>query len=235
AARYTAPAGRIEISLVRNGHCAEVRVRDTGIGMTADVLSHVFELFGQAERSLDRAEGGLGIGLTITRALVELHGGRIEAFSEGLQRGAEFVVTLPLARDELLTAESTPQPETEAPARTIQRRILVVDDNIDVATSLMMVLEGSGHEIAVAHEGNEALQRAEEFEPELVLLDIGLPGMDGYEVARRLRRNPRTRGAHLVALTGYGQPRDRERTAEAGFDHHFVKPVDVETLEAYVD
>jgi CheY-like chemotaxis protein len=235
AARYTESSGQMEVTLRRteDGEHAELRIRDDGVGMTEEMLAHVFDLFGQAERGLDRAQGGLGIGLTITRSLVQLHGGRIEAFSDGPQCGSEFVVTLPLLAP--APAAPTSTPAAGHAGDVSRRRILVVDDNVDVAVSLKLLLQGSGHEVAVAHDGAAALAQAETFGPELVLLDIGLPGMDGYEVARRLRDNPRTCDAALIALTGYGQPRDRELTAEAGFDHHLVKPVDVGTLEACVE
>ncbi len=190
------------------------------------MLSSIFELFTQVDRSLDRAQGGLGIGLTLVHKLIELHGGRVEAFSEGPNRGSEFVVYLPVL------SEGLPPPVNGSakPAAQPQRsRVLIVDDNADGARSLAMVLELVGHEVRTCHDGPAALVESEAFEPEVVLLDIGLPGMDGYEVARRLRARPGSQPL-LVALTGYGQAEDLRRSREAGFDHHLVKPADPETL-----
>jgi signal transduction histidine kinase/CheY-like chemotaxis protein len=232
AAKYTDPGGRIALSLERRGEWAELRVRDTGIGMTPEVLERVFELFGQAERGLARSEGGLGIGLTIVQRLVELHGGQIEARSEGLNKGAEFVVSLPLAPVEE-AAPALVKQEPGAPIRT--KRILVVEDSKDIAETLALLLEDSGHEVVLAHDGPSALEKAEETEPELILLDIGLPGLDGYEVAARLRQNPLTQQTILVALTGYGRAEDVERARAAGFDRHFTKPVDIDALEEFVN
>jgi PAS domain S-box-containing protein len=227
AAKYTDPGGRITIKAGREGDEAVVRVRDTGAGIPADILPHVFELFTQAERTLDRAQGGLGIGLTLVKSLVEQHGGRVEAFSEGSGRGSEFVVRLPLsaepARDVVAV---TPLPAV-APS---QRRIMVVDDNADAADTLAMVLSLRGYEVRVARDGPSALDTARDFQPELVLLDIGLPGMDGYAVARALRSGPAVNPLRLVALTGYGRDEDRRRSAEAGFDDHLVKPISPDEL-----
>jgi PAS domain S-box-containing protein len=232
AAKYTDPGGRIAISLECRGDSAELRVRDSGIGLEPDVIDRIFDLFGQAQRGLDRAQGGLGIGLTIVKNLVELHGGQVEATSEGLGKGAEFIVTLPLAPVE----DGAPAPAAETRAGAVRaKRVLVVDDNTDIAGTLALLLEESGHTVAVAHDGPSALAKAEEVEPELILLDIGLPGMDGYEVAKQLRQNPRTRSILLAALTGYGQAGDRARAQAAGFDKHFVKPVDIDALEAFVN
>jgi PAS domain S-box-containing protein len=232
AAKYTDHGGRISISLERAGDHATLRVRDTGIGMTPQIIERIFDLFGQAERGLDRSQGGLGIGLTIVKNLVELHGGRIEAHSEGEGKGAEFVVTLPLAADEIAAA---PAPAPGNAVAVAGKRVLVVDDSVDIAETLALLLEESGHTVVVAHDGPTALAKADEFQPELILLDIGLPGMNGYEVARQLRQNPRTRNTVLAALTGYGQAGDREQALAAGFDRHFVKPVDIDELQAFVD
>jgi PAS domain S-box-containing protein len=232
AAKYTDPGGRIDVSLRIRAERAELRVRDSGIGMTADDLTRVFALFGQAERGLDRAQGGLGIGLTVVKSLVELHGGEVEARSEGPGRGSEFLVTLPLA---YARAEPQAIAEADAPKAARSRRVLVVDDSRDIAETLAMLLEDSGHQVRTAHSGPEALAMVREVVPELILLDIGLPGMDGYEVARRLREDQATRAVRLVALTGYGQASDRERASQAGFDAHFVKPVDLDVLEAFVN
>jgi signal transduction histidine kinase/DNA-binding response OmpR family regulator len=227
AAKYTEPGGRIELAVGRDGDCAVVRVRDTGVGLPPETLSSVFDLFTQVDRSLDRAQGGLGIGLTLVRRLVELHGGRVEAHSAGAGQGSEFIVTLPCLTD-------APQPAAEPPPARVEaggpRRVLVVDDNVDGAESLATLLKLLGHEVHVAHDGPAALRATADVRPEVVFLDIGLPGMDGYEVARRLRR-PGRNEALLVALTGYGQDEDRRRSREAGFDHHLVKPVDPAVLE----
>ena len=189
----------------------------------------MFDLFSQAERGLDRAQGGLGIGLTVVRSLVELHGGAVEACSAGLGEGAEFIVTLPLATALAEQPAGTPRSQ-RAPIR--MRRVLVVDDNIDAAKTLAHLLADFGHDVQVAHDGDAALALAQAHTPELVLLDIGLPGMNGYEVVRRLREDPRTREAKVVAVTGYGQGADRQRALSAGFDQHLVKPVATEALQA---
>lgn len=232
AAKYTDPGGHISLELRQTGGHAELRVRDTGIGMTPEVLERIFDLFGQAERGLARSEGGLGIGLTVAKRLVELHGGRIEASSLGLKQGAEFVVTLPLkpAAEEPKVIKAAPEAFSSG-----VKRVLVVEDSVDIAESLAQLLEDAGHEVVIVGNGLTALGRAEEFAPDLMLVDIGLSGIDGYEVARRLRNNPRTKAITLAALTGYGQPKDREQTKEAGFDAHFVKPVDMSVLESFVN
>jgi PAS domain S-box-containing protein len=227
AAKYTDEGGRITLRAGPEGGEAVIRVRDTGAGIPRDVLPRVFDLFTQAERTLDRAQGGLGIGLTLVKSLVEQHGGRVEAFSDGPGRGSEFVVRLPLT----CIPESPSIDHTPARANSVPpRRILVVDDNADAADTLAMVLSLRGYDVRVARDGPAALRAAGEFHPELVLLDIGLPGMDGYAVARALRAEPAEGRVRLVALTGYGREEDRRRSAEAGFDDHLVKPIAPETL-----
>jgi CheY-like chemotaxis protein len=224
AAKYTPAGGRIEVSAERdNGH-AVVRVTDTGIGIPADMVPRVFDLFTQVEAHRDRAQGGLGIGLALVRKLVELHGGAATAESPGPDLGSTFVIRLPLAAGSPVrpVAESDP----DRPARGRSRRVLVVDDNADAADSLSELLALSGHETATARSGPDALDRAARFRPELVFLDIGLPGMSGYEVARTLRADPTCGEAVLVALTGWGSEEDRRKSAEAGFDFHLVKPVE---------
>jgi CheY-like chemotaxis protein len=207
-----------------------LRVRDNGTGIAPELLPRVFDLFVQAERRLDRSQGGLGIGLTLVKRLVELHGGTIDAFSAGPGRGSEFVVRLPA----LAEAAEPPQAGREDPATSATapsaRRILVVDDNRDAAESLAMLLRLESQEVRLAFDGPTALRVAGEFRPQVVFLDIGMPGMDGYEVARRLRQQPGLGGATLVALTGWGQEGDRRRSQEAGFDHHAVKPVELAAL-----
>jgi signal transduction histidine kinase/DNA-binding response OmpR family regulator len=240
AAKYTENGGQIWLGAGREGDEAVIRVRDTGLGIPPEMLGSVFELFTQVDRSLDRSEGGLGIGLTLVRQLVEMHAGRVEAHSDGPGRGSEFVVRLPLLRLPIedcrlqnektggaASGSSTLQSATLNPQ---SRRVLVVDDNKDAAESLGLLLEVSGHQVRVCHDGASALRAAEEYCPQAVLLDIGLPGMDGYEIARRLRAAPATRKSLLIALTGYGQADDQRRAREAGFDHHLIKPADLEAL-----
>jgi CheY-like chemotaxis protein/two-component sensor histidine kinase len=228
AAKYTHDNGLIELSVELVLETVKIRVRDNGVGISPDLLPHVFELFTQAERDADRSQGGLGVGLTLVRRLVELHGGTVSATSAGLGKGSEFVVILPVAPAPIKIAPSVSAPV--APPVPAKRKILVVDDNVDSAESMAMVLELDGHVIQIAHDGEAALAAAKSFIPDIVLLDIGLPGLDGYEVAARLRRSPDTQGTVLVAFTGYGQPEDRRRTAEVGFAHHLVKPVDLDAL-----
>ncbi len=228
AAKYTDEGGHITVRAAREGGEAVVRVRDTGAGIPGDVLPHVFDLFRQADRTLDRSQGGLGVGLTLVLQLVELHGGRVEAHSEGPGRGSEFVVRLPLPAELPPVAPSAAA--AAAPAAAAARRVLVVDDNADAAETLAALLQVRGYEVRVAGDGPAALAAAPQFRPEVVFLDIGLPGMDGYAVARSLRAAPGGAALRLVALTGYGQEDDRRRSAEAGFDEHLVKPVAPEVL-----
>lgn len=227
AAKYTEPGGRVELEARRLGDEAIVCVRDTGMGISADMLPHVFELFTQSERALDRSQGGLGIGLTLVKSLVEMHGGSIRAASAGSGQGSTFTISLPVA----LAAPQPAPPETGAAAPARPRRVLLVDDNADALETLGMLIEAWGHEVHIAADGSAALAAAREFRPDVVLLDIGLPRMDGYEVARQLRREPGMDEALLAALTGYGQEQDRRRSQEAGFDLHLVKPVNPSTLE----
>ncbi|HKP13818.1 MAG TPA: PAS domain S-box protein, partial [Blastocatellia bacterium] len=222
AAKYTDEGGHIRVEAAREGQEAVIRVRDNGMGLPADLLPHVFDLFTQADRSLDRSQGGLGIGLTLVRQLAELHGGRVEARSDGPAKGSEFVVHLPLStaagveRAEASASESAPP--TSSPLK-----ILVVEDNLDSAEMLAFMLTLRGHQVHVAHNGAEALEAAHTFTPQAVLCDIGLPGMNGYEVAARLRQQAEFKRTALIALTGYGQEEDRRRAREAGFDYHLTK------------
>ena len=222
AAKYTPEGGRIALETAIEGEEGIVRVRDNGMGIPPHLLERVFDLFAQGERTLDRSEGGLGIGLTLARRIVALHGGAILARSEGAGRGAEFEIRLPRL-DLDLPAGSAGTSGTGAASR--KRSVVVVDDNDDAASSMAMLLRLMGHEVSIAHDGESALRRIEEEHPDVVLLDIGLPGMSGYEVAERLRKTPAGRAAKLYALTGYGQDEDRRRSAETGFDGHLVKPV----------
>ena len=233
AVKYTPEAGQISIHLALEGGKAVLRVRDSGIGMPADLLPKVFDLFVQGDRSLDRTEGGLGIGLTLVRRLVEMHGGSVAAFSEGAGDGSEFVVRLPLA----LGRAATPRmlaAEPESHPR-IRRRLLVVDDNRDFANTLSLLLETFGHEVRTVYDGRAVVPMATDYRPDAVLLDIGLPGMNGYEIARELRSAPALAQVTLVAFTGYGQDEDRRRVREAGFDFHLVKPVEVGELTRVID
>ena len=227
AAKYTDAGGHIAVtSTVADGE-AVVSVRDDGVGMTPELLTRAFDLFVQGTRSLDRAQGGLGIGLTVVRTLVKMHGGSVRAFSEGPGRGSDLVVRLPLASD------AVPFPTDRPPSARIATggplRVLVVDDNVDAATALGKLMELLGHEVALAHDGPAALTAAAATPADLILLDIGLPGMSGYEVAARLRSSGHAHAA-LVALSGYGREDDVRRSRDAGFDHHLVKPVDLGQL-----
>jgi signal transduction histidine kinase len=222
AAKYTDEGGEIRIDLRKEGDVAVVCVRDNGIGISAEMLPRVFDLFVQSERALDRSQGGLGIGLSVVRRLVEMHGGQVWAYSAGLGQGSTFEIRLPrVGAPERIEAPVEPE-------RRSQRRVLVVDDNRDAADSLTLLLQTQGHEVQTAYDGEAALQLASNFGAEIVLLDIGLPTMDGFEVAKRLRSEGSA--ARLVALSGYGQPEDVRRSREAGFDGHLVKPVDLHSV-----
>jgi signal transduction histidine kinase len=231
AAKYTEEGGRIALEAAREEEHAVIRVRDTGMGIPAEMLGSVFDLFTQVDHSLDRSQGGLGVGLTLVRQLVEMHGGTVEAHSPGPRLGSEFVVRLP-ALPAATPAEVAEPAAPDHSARGPGRRILVVDDNRDAAESLALLLGVAGHDVRVCYDGPSALQTAPEYHPEAVLLDIGLPGMDGYEVARRLRADPDLAGMLLVALTGYGQEEDQRRARAAGFDQHLIKPADLTALTA---
>ncbi|MGH7265637.1 MAG: hybrid sensor histidine kinase/response regulator [Candidatus Rokuibacteriota bacterium] len=231
AVKYTPAGGRIDVGVAVEGPDAVLRVRDTGLGIEPAILSRIFELFEQGDRSLDRREGGLGLGLTLVRRLTELHGGSVRAFSEGRGRGSEFVVHLPRS-----SAGPLARPDPGVPAGGGQtRRVLIVEDNQDVRESLRMLLELWGHEVREAGDGPGGVAAAAAWPPEVVLVDIGLPGLDGYAVGRRLRAMPGGPRMLLAALTGYGQPDDRRRALEAGFDTHLVKPVDEPALLALLD
>jgi CheY-like chemotaxis protein len=229
AAKYTDPGGHIELSGAVQGGLLCLSVQDDGIGMSPESLERNFEMFSQAEGASTRSDGGLGIGLALVRGLVELHGGAVEAMSEGPGRGSKFVVRLPLADDVPSAAAAT---ETDAPAvAAVGRRVLVADDNKDAADALAMLLELAGHEVRVAHSGRAALSLAQTFRPDVAVLDIGMPELSGYEVAKELRREPWGSRMCLVALTGWGQDDDRQRAKDAGFDRHMTKPVDTDALE----
>jgi PAS domain S-box-containing protein len=226
--KYTDPGGHIWVTAEAENGEVVLRVRDSGIGIDPIMLPRIFELFVQAERRMDRAVGGVGIGLSLVKKLVELHSGSVQAFSAGIGRGTELVVRLPAAK----TPAASERRDTEGrPTDMFGLRILVVDDNINAADSLATLLELAGHEVRVAYEGEAAVLVAEAFKPQVVLLDIGMPGMDGYEVGRLLRQKPQTRSALLIAITGWGGPEDLRRSKEAGFDHHLVKPVEPAALQ----
>ena len=224
AAKYTEEGGRIWLTIRQAGDEMVLRVRDSGVGISPEVLSRVFDLFTQADRSLDRSQGGLGIGLALVQRLVEMHRGTVVAHSTGLGRGAEFTVRLPVLLSPAMHAPPGPTKPVDPTGR--EWRVLVVDDNEDSADMLARLLARSGHDVRTAYAGPSALDVAAEFLPEAVLLDIGLPGINGYEVARRLRQIPQLGGVKLVAMTGYGQEADIRLAQEAGFDSHQVKPVD---------
>ncbi|HEX2644249.1 MAG TPA: ATP-binding protein [Thermoanaerobaculia bacterium] len=228
AVKFTDPGGRVELRVESHGEEAVVTVSDNGPGISPDLLPRIFDLFVQEERSLARSHGGLGIGLTLVRSLVERHGGRVEAASDGPGHGSRFTLRLPLRAAPAAVASSSPAGLDEVGDNG--RRILLVEDNPDAAESLGELLRIWGHEVRIAYEGLGALDQARVETPDIVLLDIGLPGMDGYEVARALRSQPGLERTRLIALTGYGQDADRHRSSQAGFDHHFVKPVDIQAL-----
>jgi two-component system, sensor histidine kinase and response regulator len=226
ATKFTDPGGAVTVELEAEGNRAVASVQDTGIGIEPDLLPRVFESFSQAERSLHRSRGGLGLGLALVRGLMELHGGSVAVESEGLGKGTLICLLLPLAAD---TAAPVAQ-HSVLPALTGSLRILVVEDNEDAAATLGELLELSGCRVAMAHDGIAAVELAEEFQPEVVLCDLGLPGMDGYQVARELRRRPATARARLIAVSGYGMEEDRRRAGEAGFDLHITKPMNFDEL-----
>ena len=229
AAKYSEDAGQIELDARVEGHQVVIRVTDQGFGIPPDKLPRMFELFAQGDRSLARSEGGLGIGLTLVKKLVELHGGTITARSEGTDQGSEFTVRLPLVPRPVATNGATPPPAS-AVVEARSARILVVDDNVDTARGMARLLKLVGHSVATAHSGPEAIETARQHRPEVVLLDIGLPGMSGYEVAARLRQEESCQGALIIAVSGYGQEDDRRRSRKAGFDHHLLKPLDHDAL-----
>jgi PAS domain S-box-containing protein len=230
AAKYTEPGGRIWLTGESAGDRTVIRVRDTGIGIPRDMLPRVFDLFTQVDSSMSRSQGGLGVGLTLVKRLVELNGGTVEARSDGAGKGSEFVVSLPAGTTTERADVAAHTTMSSEPVPQVKQRVLVVDDNIDAAESLAMLLRTHGHDVQVAGDGPSALEAAELRPPDIVFLDVGMPCMDGIEVGRRLRQQPSTSHAILVALTGWGLEEDRRRTRDAGFDCHLVKPVGLEVL-----
>jgi CheY-like chemotaxis protein/anti-sigma regulatory factor (Ser/Thr protein kinase) len=233
AAKYTDPGGHIWLSLEREDNMAAIRVRDTGIGIPPEMLASVFDLFTQVDRSLDRSQGGLGIGLTLVNRLVATHGGRVSATSEGPGKGSEFTVRLPTIPAPGAT-ESNEMPRA-ASSRLKQLSVLVVEDHVDGARSLAALLRMMCREVRIAHQGTTGLDLAFEHRPDAIILDIGLPGMNGYEVARHLPAMPETQNAILIAITGYGCENDQQLSYEAGFDRHLVKPVDIMELRRVLE
>ena len=227
AAKFTSEHGRVDVDVHEDGTHAVVRVRDTGIGIAPEMLSRIFEPFTQEQQALDRSAGGLGLGLALVRGLIELHGGAVEAHSDGAGHGAELSVRVPL--DATHPPDAPPPPEEVVKVHA--RRVLIIEDNVDVAESLQAALTLDAHEVSVAFDGPSGIERARESAPEIVLCDIGLPGMDGYEVARAFRADVTLRGAALVALTGYALAEDRDKALAAGFDSHLAKPPDLAALE----
>ena len=224
AAKYTADGGRITVSVRQGGDECVLRVKDTGVGIAPELLPRIFDLFTQADRTLDRSQGGLGIGLALAQRLVDLHEGTVEAFST-LEQGSEFVVRLPIADSRLPTKVEEDNTDPNVAIENQESlRVLVVDDNVDAVTTLAMLVQAAGHDVRKAYHGSAVLEAALDYRPNLVLLDIGLPGLTGYEVAQQLRQRPALKNTVLVAMTGYGQESDRLRSLEAGFDYHLVKP-----------
>jgi len=225
AARYSEPGSKIELTAQCEGKEAVIRVRDNGIGISQDMLPRIFEPFIQADNSLERSQGGLGIGLTLVKQVVKMHAGRVEAASEGLGRGAEFTVWLPVVEMREPSA-ANPGSVNASAAGGSKRRVLVVDDLKDSADALALMLEMDGHEVRTAYDGAEAARAALEFQAEVVLLDIGMPILNGYDAARRIREQCGSQEVVLIAITGWGHEENRRRTKEAGFDLHLVKPVE---------
>jgi PAS domain S-box-containing protein len=228
AAKYTDRGGRIALTVTREADQAVIRVRDTGIGIAADMLPRVFDLFVQGDQVLARSQGGLGIGLTLVKRLVAMHGGSVDVFSGGIGRGSEFVVRLPTVAHGATPGGDPGGSPSTAPSK---RRILVVDDNVDAAESIAMILQLDGYDVRCVYDGLAVLSVARSYRPDVVVLDIGLPGISGYEVARLLRQQPEFERTLILAVTGYGQEADRRRSEEAGIDHHLTKPVDPEVLQ----
>jgi signal transduction histidine kinase/CheY-like chemotaxis protein len=228
AAKYTEPQGRIELAVRHLDEVVEFRVRDNGIGIPPESQAEVFKMFAQLKPAIDRSEGGLGIGLALAKGLVDLHGGSIEVASDGLGRGSEFTVRIPITRAAVSPAPGTCEAASDPGTRKCE--LILADDNADALQSLAMLLEMEGHTVRVASDGSTAISLAQQKMPDVMLLDIGMPGLNGYEVASKVRSLPEGDGVMLIALTGWGQPADRARASDAGFDHHLTKPIDHDEL-----
>ena len=232
AAKYTPPGGRIRLDVEREKGNAVIRVKDNGIGIDPAALPHVFDMFAQVDPAQKtHAGGGLGIGLDVVQRLVRMHKGEVEGHSDGPGKGSEFVVRLPLA-DSPAPAKVVARPRAEQDGE--KKRVLVVDDNQDAAVSMSQILIKRGHEVQVAHDGEQALPLGEKFRPDVVLMDIGMPKMNGYDACTRMRGTPWGKGIHIIALSGWGQEEDRKRSTDAGFDVHLVKPIDGATLRRMI-
>jgi CheY-like chemotaxis protein len=233
ANKYTPEGGSVHVAITLEQRVAVLMVRDNGMGIEPELLPRVFDLFEQGKRALDRNQGGLGVGLTLVQRLVKLHDGRVEAHSAGVGQGAEFRVYLPCLQS---PGQHDGSHATEVRAATeVCRRLLIVEDNPDIADTTATMLAIAGHTVRCARDGAQAIAEAQSFAPEVVLLDVGLPELDGYQVARRLRQLPQTRHALIIGLTGYGMPADRQRGREAGFDHHLLKPADPAELRTLIE
>jgi CheY-like chemotaxis protein/two-component sensor histidine kinase len=234
AAKYTDSPGRITLTARAEGTVMRICVKDNGIGLSPSVLTHIFEMFSQGHQDGDRAEGGLGIGLALVKGIVDLHGGSIEAFSDGPGFGSEFVVTLPCHAGDTMRPAAAAPTASKPRGTIVPRKILIADDNEDAANTLAMLLKLAGHEVCTAHSGLAALALASNFRPDIALLDIGMPDVDGYEVAKGIREAAWGRDVCIVALTGWGQEEDKRRARAAGFDRHLTKPVDPRDLDELV-
>ncbi len=228
AAKYTEPGGQITVTSKLEGNQAVVRVLDNGSGIISEMLPRIFEPFVQADRSSDRSNGGLGIGLCLVKRILEMHGGKVEAFSEGIGKGSEFVVTLPASVQQ--TPETKSPPTSDSAAATATLKIIIAEDNPDTARTLAILLRRFGHQVTTVATGPEALKQAEELLPDVMIVDIGLPGMDGHKVAEMIRSQEKMRAVRLIAVTGYAQAEDQDRAYQAGFDHHLAKPVEFKML-----
>jgi CheY-like chemotaxis protein len=236
AVKYTNPGGRIEVSLTGEISDIVVRVKDNGIGIPPDKLQQVWDLFVQVDDSPERARKGLGIGLALVRDLVKRHGGSVEAFSEGLGRGSTFTLRLPRAvRHDMEAKEMNAIPQKAQQPASACKRVLIVDDNVDAAETLAMMLELLGQQTRQAHEGNNALQVAQEYKPDVIFMDIGLPGLSGHEVVSKMRNELGMKEPYIIALSGYGTEEDRRKSFNAGFDNHLVKPLDPSALPGILE
>jgi CheY-like chemotaxis protein len=234
SAKYTQPDGHIWLSAQRRGNEIEVEVKDDGIGIPEESLPHIFDMFSQVDRTIERSTGGLGIGLALVKGVVEMHGGEVYAASDGPGRGSTFTIKLPvIQRQVTATMDTSPKGEFQAMSRG--RKILVVDDNRDSANSLAAFLRLLGHTVEMAHDGDEAVTVAGQFRPEVILMDVGMPKLNGYRATQEIRKQPWGRDIAIIALTGWGQESDRERSREANCDGHLVKPVNLSVLSKVVD